>query len=165
MVLKNLMITGVQYLITEFSINVCKCKRKKFRTCIWTEEKKIHQFFWMFIRSLYILWLIVNLFFFPFLLACKGCHLLKDLWKINIIIHYLSPLFSAFQYLLLLAFIIYQSLILGTSTIHFPQDVIEIVNKCSWSIMEQTRRSLSDLEVGSKVIITVEWCEVSSLLP
>lgn len=165
MVLKNLMLPGVQYFIIKFPINVCRCKRKKKSVHAFGQrKKKIHLFFRKFICSLWILWLIVNLLFFPFLLEWKGCHLLKDLWKINIIIHYLSPLLSAFQYLLLLAFTIYQSLILGTSAIHFPQDVIEIVNKCH-SIMGQTRRSLSDLEVGSKVIITAECCEVSSLHP
>lgn len=165
MVLINLMLPGVQYFIIKLPINGYGCKRKKkSEHAFGQRKKKIHQFFWMFIPSLFILWLIVNLFLFLFLLACKRCHLLKDFWKINIIIHYLSPLFSAFQYLLLLAFTIYQSLILGTSTIHFPRDVIEIVNKCH-SIKGQTRRSLSDLEVGSKVIITAEWCEVSSLHP
>lgn len=61
-------------------------------------------------------------------------------------------------------FVIYPSRIPGIGAIHFLQDVIEVVNK-NHSIKEQTRWSLSDLEVSSKVIITAEWCEVSSLHP
>lgn len=55
-------------------------KEKKFRICIWTEEKKsISSYECFFALFAFYGQLLIFSFSFFSLLACKGCHLLKDL--------------------------------------------------------------------------------------